>query len=46
MNIRKVKPKLAALLEFLWFGGYSTIAQRQFMQEIAVRFANPNFDAE
>lgn len=46
MNIRKVKSKLTALLAFLWFIGYSTIALGQFMPEIAARFANPQFDAE
>lgn len=46
MNIRKVKSKLTALLAFLWFIGHSTIALGQFMPEITVRFANPQFDIE
>ena len=46
MSIHKSKSKLTALLAFLWFIGYSSIALGQVMPEIAVRFANPQFDAE
>jgi hypothetical protein len=46
MNNRKVRSLLTVLLAVISLFGFSTLGFGQFMPEISVRFANPQYDQE